>query len=355
MAYTQVLTDHGLTVEQWDAGIQSEYMQQLWFAHIIGESTDAPIQIKKDLTKKPGDAITIGIRSQMIGGHVTGSNKGVGNEGRVEFYSQRITIDNDRQVVKVEDVPMTQKRVPWSVLNEVKEALVEKSKHQLEDDIMTELCTTSDGRVRGRYIYGAADSNWNATHATALTNIDGTNDMLTTSLIDIAKRKALIPVNATARLRPMKVKIGKSFQEWFCFVAHTYAIRDMITSDASWKNAQLNVPPTGNPDHVLYTGASFKGSWNGVLIYEYDRIPLVSSTIQCAHNLLLGAQAMAVCWGQTSKFTEDTSQDLGHDYVAETHEIRGLDKLVYDRNSVDSTISNEDNGIVHAFSAAVAD
>src|SRR5688500_2343997 len=122
MAYTEVLTGHGLTVEQWDAMIASEYLQQLWFMHIMGESTDAPIQVKRDLTKKPGDAITIGIRSQMIGGHVSGSTKRVANERRVEFYSQRITIDNDRQVVKVEDVPMTSKRVPWSVLSEVKEA-----------------------------------------------------------------------------------------------------------------------------------------------------------------------------------------------------------------------------------------
>jgi hypothetical protein len=105
---------------------------------------------------------------------------------------------------------------------------------------------------------------------------------------------------------------------------------------------------------VLYTGASFKGSWNGVLIYEWDRVELVSSTIQCGHGLLMGAQAGAVVWGQTSKFTEDTSQDLGHDYVAELHEIRGIEKIVYGRNSV-SGESDEDNGVVHVFAAAVAD
>jgi len=355
MAYTEVLTTHDLTAEQWETGIAAEYLQQLWWAHVMGESSDMPIQVKMDLNKKPGDAITVGIRSQLKGGHVTGRNKGTGNEGRVDFYGQRFVIDNDRQVVKVEDVPMTQKRVPWDVLMQVREALVDQSKQQLENDIMTAMADTTAGRVRGRYLYGAVDSNWSGTHATALTAVDNTNDQLTTSISDIAKRKALIPVNATAKIRPMKVQVGQSFQEWFISVHHPYSIRDLITGDAAWKNAQLNVPPIAtNNQHVLYTGASFKGSWNGVLMYEWDRVPLVASTIQVGHGLLLGAQAGAVVWGQTSKFSEDTEQDLGHDYVAELHEIRGIGKVVYNRLSV-SGETNEDNGVVHIFSAAVAD
>lgn len=355
MSYTEVLTGHDLTAEQWETGIASEYLQQLWFAHIMGESSDMPIQVKMELNKKPGDAITIGIRSRLKGGHVTGNAKGTGNEGRVDFYGQRITIDNDRQLVKVEDVPMSQKRVPWDVLMQVREALVDQSKQQLEDDIMTALADTSAGRVRGRYLYGSVDSNWNATHATAMTNIDNVADQLTTNMLDIAKRKALITNNATARIRPMKTQVGMSFQEWFVSVHHPYSLRDLITNDAAWKNAQLNVSPvTSNKDHVLYTGSSFKGSWNGVLIYEWDRVPLVASTIQVGHGLLLGAQAAAVVWGQSSKFTEDTTEDMGHDYKAELHEIRGMSKIVYNRSSV-SGETNEDNGAVHIFSAAVAD
>ena len=81
-----------------------------------------------DLAKEAGDAVTIGIRSQLIGGRVDGRNKAKGNEGRVEFYDQRITIDNVRHVVKFEDVPMSQKRVGWDLLNQGREALVEKSR-----------------------------------------------------------------------------------------------------------------------------------------------------------------------------------------------------------------------------------
>ena len=48
----------------------------------------------------------------------------------------------------------------------------------------------------------------------------------------------------------------------------------------------------------LFTGSSFKGQYEGVLIYEYDRMPLVASTIQVTHPSSWGAQAAAVCWGR---------------------------------------------------------
>jgi len=304
LAYTEVLTGHGLTQEQWDDQLFEEYLSMLWWKNLMGTTQNAVIQVKDNLTKQAGDAITIGLRGQMVGGKVTGNTKGIGNEGKVDFYSQRVTIDNVRQLIKIWDVPMTQKRVGFNVLEQAKSALTEKAQIDLEDDVTTALVGTSTGRVQGRYLYGAADSNYNATHATALTAIDNTADKLTSAMISIAKRKCLIPTNATAKIRPMKVKNGKNFEEWYIFVGHPLAIRDLVDGDAAYRNAQLNLPPRGN-DSPLFTGSSFKGSHAGVLIYEYDRIPLVASTIQCAHNLLLGAQAAAVVWGQRSKFGEE--------------------------------------------------
>lgn len=354
MAYTEILTGHGLTVEQFENSLAEEYLSQLWFKNLMGPSTDAVIQTKMDLTKQPGDAITVGMRGLMQGGYVSGNSKGVGNEGRVDFYSQRLVIDNVRHVIKAEDVPMAQKRVGWNFLMQVKEALVEKARIRLEEDIITALSSTSSGRVRGRVLYGATDSNWNATHATALQNIDNAADQLTTNMIRIGKRKALIPVNATAKIRPMKVKVGQNFEEWFVFVGHPYSIRDLVDNDAAYRNAQLLLPPNANRESPLFTGSAFRGSYDGCLVYEYDRINLVSSTIQCSSNFLLGAQAAACVWGQMPKYGEEEF-DIGHDIVSEIHEIRTVDKLVYDRNSVDASLSNEYNGLVQIFAAAVAD
>jgi hypothetical protein len=184
--------------------------------------------------------------------------------------------------------------------------------------------------------------------------VDATDDKLSTNMIRIAKRKAQLPVNAYAKIRPMRIVSGMNSEDWFVFVGHPYCLRDMVDNDAAYRNAQLLLPPNANRESPLFTGSAFKGNYDGVLIYEYDRMPLISSTIQVGHCFLMGAQAAAVVWGQMVKFGHD-EEDVGHDQIFETHEIRGIQKIVYNRNEVNSSISNEDNGMVNVFAAAVAD
>lgn len=347
MAYTEILTGHGLSETQWDNAIFAEYLGMTWWKNQMGTSSDSIIQVKEDLTKKAGDTIRIGLRGAMQGGLVTGNAKALGNEGKVDFYYDSVLVDNVRHVIKIEDVPMSQKRVGFDVLQQAKEALVEKSKFALEDAITTALNDVTN-TVQGRFLYGSADSNYSATHATGLATVDNTADQLTTAIIDIAKRKALIPLNATAKIRPTRIKVGESYEEWFVFVGHPYSIRDLLNNDAAFRNENLLLPPRQGAGSFMFTGASFKGNWRGCIVYEYDRLSVAASTIQVSHNFLLGAQAAAVAWGQRSKFGEEAT-DIGHDMSYETHEIRGIEKLAFNRATV------EDNGVIHVFAAAVAD
>lgn len=349
MAYVEILESNDLTAEQWDAQLFEEYIGQMWWKNLMGASMSSPIIVNEDLTGKAGSAINVPMRGLMQGGKVTGNATGVGNEGSVPLYNYRIVVDNVRHLVRVEDIPMTEQRTAFDVLSAVKDALDEKNSLDLDETITSELSDVATGRVRGRYLYGSTDSNWNATHSTALTNIDNTDDQLTLDMINIAKRKARIPVNAEAIVRPMRIKNGKSFEEWYTFVGHDLAIRDLVKNDAAFQNAHLLIPPQSNSESPLFTGSSFKGSFGGVLIYEYQRIQLVSSTIQVAHNFLLGAAAGMVAWAQRPKFGEEFF-DLKHKVTYETHEIRGVDKIAFDGRG-----TKEDNGVIHVFSAAVAD
>lgn len=370
MAYTEIVTSGNSGVvaqEQWDDQCHREYVGALKMKWLMGTGEDAVLIVKEDLTKKAGDAITIRYASAQSGGVVRGNAKGAGNEGSMGFYAQRLVVDNVRTLHKIEDVPMTEKRVSFSVKSEMKHALTTLHAATLDDDIVGMLCdsaaTVTAGRVRGRYLYGAVDSNWNDTHATALTAIDATADQLTGAMLSIAKRKATIKGTGVSRLMtPTKIKNGLQTEEWFMFLGHSLAIRDLVSNDAIFRNQQLLMPPGNRDSSIYFSGSHFKGSFDGVLVYEYARLPLVSSTVQCAHNLLLGAKAGAVVWGQRSKFTDDptpsAANDYGHDYGAELHDIRNSYgtgssnnlKLVYN----DGT-NSQDNGIIHVFSAAVAD
>src|SRR6187551_1290320 len=158
MSYIEVLTGNGLTVEQWEDSIYKEYIGMLQCKKFMGTGTDAMIQVKEDLVKKAGDAITIGLRGRVSGGLVTGNSKAIGNEGTMSFFNQRITIDNVRRAVKFEDVPMTQKRVMFNVLTEGKSALEDEFAVDFDNDVINALTDVASGRVQGRYLYGIADS-----------------------------------------------------------------------------------------------------------------------------------------------------------------------------------------------------
>jgi hypothetical protein len=348
MAYIEILESNDLTAEQWDNTLFEEYIGQMWWKNVMGAAQDAIIQVNEDLTSKAGSAINIPMRGLMQGGKVVGNATGVGNEGTVPLFNYRIVVDNVRHLVRIEDIPMTQQRTAFNVLTAAKDALNERNSLDLDESITAAISDVTTGRVRGRYLYGAADANWNATHATALTAVDNTDDQLTLDIINIAKRKARFPVNAEAKIRPMRIKNGKNFEEWYMFVSHDLSMRDLVKNDAAFNNAHLLIPPQSNADSPLFSGSSFKGNFNGVLLYEYERIQLVASTIQVAHGVLLGAQAGVVAWAQRPKFGEEFF-DLKHKVTYETHEIRGVNKVAFNRTTV------EDNGVVHVFTAAVAD
>lgn len=354
MAFVEILTSQGVTVKQWDADCNKRYLRQLFWNRFMSQSMNSPIQVKSDLTKVKGDAITFNIASEIQGGTHTGSQKVAGNEGVMFFAPYQVTVDNDSVSVAINNIPMAQQRAAFDVLKEMRDGLTRKRAQRTDERITAALSDVVTGRVQGRYVYGTRS--YNATHATALGTMDDTSDKLTTSLIGIAKEKAKIPVNATGKIRPMMVKDRDEedgFQEWFLLAAHTYAIRDMVRLDAVWKQPMLLVPPMANKNNVLFTGSSFKGAYDGVLVHEWEGIGLEvnSNSVQMAHNLFLGAQACCVAWAQHSRFKEQMSnyeEDAGY----KLHEINGIKKVVYDFNAVNSE-ANEDYGVIHLFTSAV--
>lgn len=357
MSFESVLTGSGVTVEQFERTCNSEYLRFPFWSRFMSRSESAPIQLKDDLTKMAGDAITVNLRSQLKGGVTTGNTKTEGNEGNLEFYAQRITIDNDKITARMDNVPMVQQRVHFSVYQSLRDSIVEKRALRTEDRITNALSDTTTGHVQGRYLFGSLESNYNATHATALATVDNTDDQLSTTIGDICKDKARIPANgAVMKIRPMRVNMGMEggTQEWYGFVNHIYSVNDMVRNDARWRQPMLLIPPMVNRSNPLFSGSSFKGAYNGVLYYEWEGIELAnnSNSVQTGHGLFFGAQACAFVWGQYGTFTEERF-DYQCDVGLQHREINGVNALIYDLNSVDSSITNHHYGVIHAFTAAV--
>ena len=354
MSFIEVLTANNLTVESWEKDIFSTYIGKLIWKPFMGVGSDAMIQVKQDLTKKKGDAITVGIRGRVQGGQVTGNAKAIGNEGTLTFYNQRHVVDNVRRAVKIEDIPMSEQRTMFSVLKQARMALEEEFGIDLDIAITQAMMgDESTGYVQGRYLFGILNSNFNTVIATAKATIDNVSDKFSTKMISVAKRKATLPINATNKIRPIRVKNGKNFEQWFTGFFHDYCIRDLVELDATWQNTQLNIPPRTGSSNPIFTGSDFKGAYDGVLIYKHSDLDLENNTnsVQIAHNLLMGAQAGAVVWAQKSKFMEEFG-DFKHDVSYELHEIRVVNKALF--SSTDGG-SQEDNGVINVYAAAVAD
>lgn len=336
-------TTHGVSAEQWSTEVFGEYLGQNPFFNFMGTSSHNLIQVKEELTKSPGDAITVQLRAKLAGSGVTGDTVLKGAEEDLVFYDQRLTVNTLRHGVMLRG-EMSQKRVAFDLRNQAREALVDWASDRLRKDLITALTSTSTGRVRARYLYGVSDSNWHATHATALANVDATNDKLTTSIISKAKRKALL--EGDRKVRPFIIKNGNSVEEVFVLFAHPYAVRDLM-ADADFKALNTYIPSKMG-DSVLVHGQRYKGMWDGVMIYECDMPVLPTAgtgSIPVAHNVLCGAQAAAVAWGKRTNYKEDLD-DYGHQNGFAIDEIRGISKLVF---------NNADHGLVNVFTAAVAD
>ncbi len=336
-------TTHGCSAEQWSNEVLTEYLGQNPFFTFMGTGSSNIIQVKEELTKAAGDAITVQLRAKLSGAGVTGAATLKGNEENLVFYDQKISVDTLRHAVILKG-EMSEKRVAFDLRNQAREALVDWASDKLFKGVISALTNTATGRDRTRYLYGATDANWNSTHATALANVDATNDKLTTDVISKAKRKALL--EGSRKVRPFVIKNGNKVEEVYVLFAHPYAIRDLL-NDQTFRDVNINLPGS-LAESVLVHGQRYKGMWDGVMIFETDMPVLAgagASTINVAHNVLAGAQACAVAWGKRTNYKEDVD-DYGHENGFAIDEIRGVSKLVF---------NNVDHGVVNVFTAAVAD
>lgn len=353
--YSFIPSDHPLTVKQWEQKLATEYLMNLFIMKFAGGSEMNIVHVKEELTGKPGDTITFDIRSELIGGTIEGPGVMDGNEGHIEYYDDNVVVNIQRHAVKKKDVKISDQLAAFRLMDDARPAIAEKARRKLEQDCVTALTTIGSERVRGRYLYGNNEANWNATHTTALANLNAVNDQATVRTAKLCKLKARVPRNAYARIRPHQVVMGPKLgiQEWYVYMMHPYSADAMTEHDASWKNAELNIPPTANAQSPIFTGSSFKGARNGILFYEWEYIPVIQSGIAVAHNLFLGAQAMTLAWAQQPTFGFE-DQDLGHIKIMEAWEIRGQKKVVWNRAGQNATLVNEDNGIINSFVSAEA-
>ncbi|MBA0362370.1 DUF4043 family protein [Stenotrophomonas sp. GD03908] len=360
---TNTTISAAVRAKQWDDNFFMEYVRANRFKRYMGTSENSIIQVKNNLTKKKGDAITINLVGALDAdaGPNTGTTTLVGNEKALPNDGHKVTIGvvRDATVVNVEE----EQASAFDVRDAGRQALKDLSMRYLRNDIIKALgsvqgvpyATASAAQKNAwtvanvdRVLFGDAVANYSATHATALNNVTAAMTLTrdTVSLLRQIAQEAET-VNGDG-IRPFTY--GEDEETYVLFV-NSRAFRD-LKKDLETVHKDARERALSNP---LFTGTTSL-YWDGVVIREIPEIGNFNNTattpIPVTPVYLCGAQALAVAWAMTTKTTLRKEDDYGFQYGVGFMELRGVEKVLWGQGTTAAKDWSLVTGYVSAPAAA---
>ncbi len=360
----------GLTVQQWDDKFFTEYIRDNRFKRYMGTDENSLIQMKEDLAAKKGKTVTFALVNALSGTGVTGSTTLVGAEESMLSRSCTINVEKIRNAVVVPEIDEQYSAISlrdagkvvlknW-ILKKTKEDII-KALGQVGGDYKAGMITIFDAASTAntaaqdawaaansdRVLFGAAVSNYSATYATALGNVDDSGDLITYARLNLMKALAK---SASPAIRPITVN---GDEEWFVVFTGTKNFK-RLQEDTTIAQINRDARVRGL-DNPLFTGDSL--IVNGMIIREIPEIGDCAiaggSSADVQPVFLCGAQALGYAVAQRTKtITDDT--DYGDKQGVAVQEIRGIQKLKFGTSASADTTTPKDMGIFTGFFAAPA-
>lgn len=362
MSETQVPSNAQVT--QWDNDYFVDYVNQNWFKKFEGTGSSSMIQIKEDLTTKPGGTIIVHLVNKLTGTAKDHTETLEGNEEDLDLRTHNVTIREYSHAVK------------WPKFQEQLTAINLRNAHK--DSLMTwnmeldrDLNIKALGSVNGvdytvaseaqkdawlvdnadRVLFGATTGNNSANdHSASLANIDNTNDKLTPDAIDTMK---FLAKRANPKIKPLKPKTGIDKSDAYVLFANSFAYRDLKRNSAM-QQANREARERGS-DNPIFMGAGL--IWDNVAIYEVEDIATLSGVgnggINVAPVYLCGAQVLTKAWAMRPT-TVDDEFDYRRKHGLAIKQWFKIEKLRFGTGATDQT-DYKDHGVFTGFFAAVSD
>lgn len=312
------------------------------------------IHVEQDTRKGVGDTIYFPFLEAVD--HTTfktGNQQLEGNEKDLTFRSDSVTVRLVRDGVKVEEHLISDKRTPVDLLGEMRPQLMDMATQQLRDEII-DAAALSTSPNRTRVLFGATDGNYNATLATALANVDVTDDKMSVRIIRTLKRKAKNIASAsngtsTRKIRPMKVMTRNGGMEEMYVLFLDPVAAEHLKQDNEYKQLMDDGRSNLIAQNSFINYNKFLGVVDGVMLYEIEEMERIdsdaggASSTRVAHNLFCGAQAWGLGVAEPIFFTTD-SRD--HDLIRAMGygEVRNVTVLQFSDGSTDI-----EHGMIHCF------
>lgn len=338
-------------VKQWDTEFYSEYIRANRFARYQGTDSNSVIQLKEQLTKKPGDAITLSLVKALSGAGVSNNTLLEGSEESLLNYGQQISISAYRNAVAITE--WEEQKTALGLRNAAKPVLKDWAMELNRSKIISAMTSVvaDDGSIvpyasatstqrdefiasnADRVLFGAAKGNTKSTFALSLAELDSTADKFSKEMVSLAKRMAKL---ADPIIRPVRVNDD---EEWYVAFADSLSFRDLKASLAT-VNQNAEVRGKSNP---LFTDGDL--IYDGVIIREVPEIGALSGSATTGQVFLCGAQALGHVIGKRWASTTET-RDYGFVNGVAIAGYFGTEKLVF---------NGKQNGMVNIYTYAAAD
>lgn len=369
MADTRVAS--GLTVEQWDDMYFTEYLTDNRFSESMGSNESAVIQVKENLTKKPGDRINFALVNKLTNDAVTGRATMEGNEEDMSSREFPVTVDKRRNAVRVAEIDEQYSAI--SLREAGRSVLMDWSKKDTEKLITRALSSINGKRLLSihqtvsnqasdsemnawlvdnsdRVLFGKLRSNNVANDwSDCLDTLDTTDDKLTAAAV--SKMKAIAETIANPLIRPIRSTATKG-RRYYIMYAHPYAFND-LKADTTITQAQREVGMLMENERLFEGGDLY---WDGVIIKQIEEsidewnLGLDGNgSARVVAAYLCGAQALGMAYARRWKSTTENF-DYGDKYGVEISSIYGVEKLRFEKGNMDSG-DYVDHGVVSGFFA----
>ena len=346
----------GLVVQQWEDKFFTEYLHDGGFKSLMGTNENAVIQVKEDLTKKPGDSIVIALVNRLTNAAVTGTSTLEGNEEDMASRSMRIYVDKRRNAVRIAEMSEQKSAIP--LRNAARATLLDWAMEDTRDLMITAL-----GSLNGtafvdrtaviadawlvdnadRVVFGAAAAGLTDMSAD-LALLDTTADLFNSTALDAMVLKAK---TCNPKIRPMRD--GGNGKRYYVAFANPHAFKNLRDS--------IDTEVLANTVVEMQASKLFEGGdimWTGVIVKETDNMPIYENlgsggTVEVTPVYLCGAQAAAIAYAKRWK-TVTEEFDYGDKYGVAVDGIYGVRKIIFGSGAAD-TDDLKDNGVVTGFFA----
>lgn len=314
MAKTEYATGDAETQKLWDAKLWNDTKKESYFDRFMSEDGSSIVHVKKDLTKKKGDSITVTIRYRGNRAFLPSGTPVEGNEGRLDTATEAVLVDSKRFGIR-DNGAIDRQRPAYEMDEETRRAIIEDGSEAVDNEYFTALRSTNTFN----FYNVAGVFTTTATLATATAAVTAV-DVISPEFITKIKTVALTDrTNGRVPLRPIKID-GKMYLVLLC---HPYALAD-LKQDSTYAQAQREAELRGK-ENPIFTGAV--GVWDGVIIHEHENIYKAANAggVYYAQNYLMGAQALLSAFAMEPKIVMEEF-DYGNEHGIAFNSIWGVQK-----------------------------